>query len=112
MTTSVNTKKTANNTSYSCAICGSEHESVEARNACEAKCIKERKAAEKLMRKRKLEEEKDARKKEIDALYELLNEKIKNYVKDYGSIRLNRSVKYDNNFNCTTLSDLFNFWSL
>jgi hypothetical protein len=95
---------------YPCAICGAEHESVEARNTCEAKCIKKLRETEELMRKQKLEEEKDARKKEIDALYELLNEKIKNYVKDYGSIRLNRSVKYD--VNCPTLSDLFNFWSL
>lgn len=94
---------------YPCAICGSAHESIEARNACETKCIQERKAADELARKQKLEEEKNARKQEIDALYELLNEKIKNYVKDYGSIRLNKSVKYD--VNCPTLSDLFNFWS-
>ena len=107
MTTNVNST-----TSYFCAICGLEHESVEARNVCEAKCIKELKAAEELMRKQKLEEEKDTRKKEIDALYVLINEKIKSYVKDYGSIRLNRSVKYDDNCNCPTLSDLFNFWSL
>ena len=112
MTTNVNVKKNTDKTSYSCAICGSEHESIEARHACETKCIKERRDAEELMRKQKLEEEKDVRKKEIDAMYILLNEKIKNYVKDYGSIRLNRSHKYDNNFNCPTLSDLFNFWSL
>lgn len=105
MTTNVNKKK-----SYSCAICGTEHESIEARNTCEAKCIKEHKAAEELMKKQKLEEEKDARKKEIDALYVQLNEKIKNYVKDYGSIRLNRTAKYDSY--CPTLSDLFSFWSL
>lgn len=111
MTTSVN-KKNASCTSYSCAICGSKHESVEARNTCEAKCIKERKEAEELIQKQKLEEIKDARKEEINTLYEVLNEKIKSYVKDYGSIRLNRSVKYDNNCNCQTLSDLFNFWSL
>ena len=57
-------------------------------------------------------QEKDARKKEIDAMYAHLNEKIKDYVKDYGSIRLNRAVKYDGDFYCHTLSDLFNFWSL
>lgn len=109
MTTNVN-KKNDKKVSYSCAICGAEHESIEARHACETKCIKERRDAEELMRKQKLEEEKDTRKAEIDALYVQLNEKIKSYVKDYGSIRLNRSVKYDNNF--PTLSDLFNFWSL
>ena len=108
MTTNVN-KKTADKTFYSCAICGTEHESIEARNTCEAKCIKNRKAAEELMRKQKLEEEKEARKNEIEAMYTHLNEKIKNYVKDYGSIRLNRTVKYDSN--CPTLSDLFSFWS-
>ena len=106
------TTNISNNTSYFCAICGAKHESVEARHACETKCIKERKVAEELMRKQKLEEEKDSRKKEIDALYLELNEKIRDYVKDYGSIRLNRSAKYDNNFNCPTLSDLFSFWSL
>jgi hypothetical protein len=111
MATKVNVNK-AGKTFYSCAICGSEHEYIEARNTCEAKCIKELRAAEELMKKQKLEEEKDARKKEIDDLYELINEKIKSYVKDYGSIRLNRAVRYDNNFNCPTLSDLFNFWSL
>ena len=109
MTTNVN-KKTSDKTSYFCAICGSEHESIEARNTCETKCIKERRAAEEFMRKQKLEEEKDARKKEIDAMYTLLNEKIKSYVKDYGSIRLNRAAKYDGG--CPTLSDLFNFWSM
>ena len=94
---------------YSCAICGAVHETIEERNVCETKCIKERRAAEELMRKQKLEEEKEARKNEIEAMYVLLNEKIKDYVKDYGSIRLNRTVKYDNN--CPTLSDLFSFWS-
>ena len=108
MIVSVNTDKLI----YPCAICGTEHDSIEARHACETKCIKERRDAEELMRKQKLEEERDARKAEIDAMYVHLNEKIKSYVKDYGSIRLNRSVKYDNNFNCPTLSDLFNFWSL
>lgn len=105
MTTNVNKKK-----SYSCAICGTEHESIEERHACETKCIKERRVSEELMKKKKLEEEKDSRKKEIDAIYAHLNEKIKDYVKDYGSIRLNQSVKYDSNF--PTLSNLFNFWSL
>ena len=108
MTTNVNTDKLI----YCCAICGSEHESVEARNSCEAKCIKERKEAEELMRKQKLEEEKDTRKKEIEALYGLINEKIKSYIKDYGSISLNRSIKSNSNFNYPALSDLFNFWSL
>ena len=102
-------KKNDHIISFPCAICGTEHESVEERNVCESKCIKERREAEELMRKQKLEEEKDARKKEIDAIYALLNEKIKDYVKDYGSIRMNRAVKYDGN--CPTLSDLFNFWS-
>jgi hypothetical protein len=110
MITATNIDKLADNTGYLCAICGTEHESVEARHACETKCIKERKAAEELMRKQKLEEEKEARKKEIDAMYAHLNEKIKEYVKDYGSIRLNRAIKYDGY--CPTLSDLFNFWSL
>ena len=108
MPTNVN-KKTADKTFYSCAICGTEHESIEARNICEAKCIKERRAAAELIRKQQLEEEKNARKQEIEAMYVHLNEKIKDYVKDYGSIRLNRTVKYDGN--CPTLSDLFSFWS-
>ena len=109
MTTNVN-KKNIDKKSYSCAICGTEHESIEARNVCETKCIKVHRAEEERMRKQKLEEEKDARKKEIDAIYAHLNEKIKEYVKDYGSIRLNRAVKYDGY--CPTLSDLFSFWSL
>ena len=109
MTTHVDGKKATDKTFYSCAICGTEHESIEARNVCEAKCIKERRAAEELMRKKRLEEEKDARKNEIEAMYVHLNEKIKDYVKDYGSIRLNRTVKYDSN--CPTLSDLFSFWN-
>lgn len=110
MTTHVDGKKATDKTFYSCAICCTEHESIEARNVCEAKCIKERRAAEELMRKQKLEEEKETRKNEIEAMYVHLNEKIKDYIKDYGSIRLNRTVKYDNN--CPTLSDLFTFWSL
>lgn len=112
MTTNVNKKCTNKPIFYSCAICGAEHESIEERNLCETKCIKEIKEAEELAKKQKLEEEKNARKKEIDELYVLINEKIKSYVKDYGSIRLNQSVKYDNNLKCPTLSDLFNFWSL
>ena len=109
MIQNVNVNRVIQNTSYFCAICGAEHESIEARHACETKCIKERKEAEELMKKQKLEEEKNARKEEIDTLYALLNEKIKSYVKDYGSIKMNRAVKYDGNF--PTLSDLFNFWS-
>ena len=108
----VDTKKSTDKLIYSCAICGAEHESVEERNVCEAKCIKELKDAEELMRQQKLEEEKNTRKEEIESMYALLNEKIKDYVKDYGSIKLSRSVKYDNNFKYPTLSDLFNFWSL
>jgi hypothetical protein len=109
MTINVN-KNTVDKKLYSCAICGTEHESIEARNTCEAKCIKERRVAEELMRKQKLEEEKDARKQEIEAMYVHLNEKIKDYVKDYGSIRLTRTVNHDGY--CPTLSDLFSFWSL
>lgn len=109
MTTNVN-KKNTEKKYYACAICGTEHESIEARHDCEAKCIQEHRVAEELMKKQKLEEEKNARKEEIDAMYAHLNEKIKNYVKDYGSIRLNRTIKHDDY--CPTLSDLFRFWSL
>lgn len=75
-------------TYYKCGVCGKSHSTLEDRNACEAKCLKARKEAEVALKKQKLEEEKAKRMDEIDAAIKHLQELFKDYINDYGSIKL------------------------
>lgn len=99
----------ANKTEYVCGICGKSYDNIADRIACETKCLDDRTKAEEAMRKQKLELEKDARKKEIETMYDDLHKAISEYVKDYGVIRLHNCSKHENDF--PTLSSLFDFWS-
>ena len=83
-------------TGYICGICGKSHEDIVSRANCEIECYKRIEAAEKAAAEVKKAEEKEARRMEIVALIDEINELskrrdelIRAYIKDYNSIKLN-----------------------
>lgn len=72
---------------YTCAICGHEYDHLEDRNACETKCLRERKEAEEKRKQEALNKTRAARKKEVDEAYERYAELLSKYVQDYGYCR-------------------------
>lgn len=69
---------------YTCDICGKIYDTVEERNACETKCLADRKKAEAKRKEEELRKIKETRKKEIEMAYDHYNELLKTYIKDYG----------------------------
>lgn len=80
---------------YVCAICGREYKTIDERVECETKCLKARYEAEELKRKQILEEEKELRRLEIEDKYDELMTLIRDYMKNYGTLKL-RSRDEDN----------------
>ena len=110
---SIKDEVTKNDAMYACAICNKKHSNIADRIACETKCLEERNKAEEVMKKQKLELEKQARMKEIELMYEKLNDLISAYVEDYGYIKLNTRHNTNCNCDCTpSLTRLFDFWSM
>ena len=110
---SIKDEVTKTNITYACAICNKKYANLADRIACETKCLEERNKAEEAMKKQKLELEKQARMKEIELMYEELNELISAYAEDYGYIQLATRYKTDCDCNCApTLSRLFDFWRM
>lgn len=70
---------------YTCDVCGKIYDTVEERNACETKCLADRKKAEAKRKEEELRKIKETRKKEIEMAYDHYNELLKTYIKDYGS---------------------------
>lgn len=70
---------------YTCDVCGKTYDTVEERNACETKCLADRKKAEAKRKEEELRKVKETRKKEIEMAYDHYNELLKAYIKDYGS---------------------------
>ena len=76
---------------YFCGICGKPHNTIQERNACETKCIKEKEQEEAALKRQMLDKEKQKRKDEIDIKCQEIEDLIHNYVKDYGAINLSNS---------------------
>lgn len=93
---------------YKCAICGKEYETIEDRSKCEIACIEKVKAKAEAEKKKRLEEEKNVRKADIEKKYIELNELVKSFIKDYGSIKIHSTNPIDS---FPTLSKLFDFWA-
>ena len=86
---------------YVCGICGKSYEDIVSRAQCEIECYKKIEAAEKAAAEAKKAEEKEVRRAEIVALIEEINKLaskrdhlIKEYMKDYNSIKLNFNSPY------------------
>lgn len=79
---------------YKCGICGSVYETIDERVACETECLAERRAVEEALKKKELEETRKARMEEIENVNAKLNELVRDFIKDYGTIKLSNC--YDN----------------
>ena len=71
-------------TTYTCAICGAEHNNVLDRATCEMECTKRIAAEAKKAEEAKKQEEKNDRKAEVDAAFQRLHSLMTQYVNDYG----------------------------
>lgn len=77
--------KTCNKPSYTCAICGTEHISIQDRANCEMACLKKLREEEKMAAEAKKKAEKAARKAEVDEALKKFAKLAEAYTKDYGS---------------------------
>lgn len=102
------TNKITNNI-YTCGVCNKSFETIEGRNAHEAKCLADRKKTQAALEKKKLEEKKSTRKAEIEKKYKELATLVNDYCKDYGSLQLGESRYFDDN-NFPALSKLLGWW--
>lgn len=79
---------------YYCAVCGTPHETIENRVACETKCLADAKKKAELM---KLKKEAEAREKSekaaLDAL-DVAENALKEYFKEYERLAINKSYPY------------------
>jgi transcription elongation factor Elf1 len=95
---------------YVCGICGKPYSTIEERMACEKKCYDERKAAIEALKKQRLEEERETRKAEIETKTEELNELIRKFIKDYGSLNLENYITLDRVGNLFNFDKMFGEW--
>lgn len=70
---------------YRCGVCNHEYETLEERNVCETKCIKERKEAEANLHRQKLEEEKKKYDEEITAKFNELKKLVHTFSRKFQS---------------------------
>lgn len=68
---------------YKCAVCGNEHNTIEARIACETVCLKKQKEEARLLAEKRKYEEKVTRKKEVEKAIQNALELIAKYEDDY-----------------------------
>lgn len=96
--------------SYRCGVCGKSFETLEGRNACEAKCLKDRAKAEEALKKQKLEEEKIKSKNEIEAKYKELTAMVREHLNKFGSLQIGERNLFDDDA-FPTISKILN-WRL
>ena len=79
---------------YTCAICGKEYDTIEARAKCESKCLAdEKKKAEAMKAKKKIEERERYKKTVLDALNSA-EEALKVYFSEYEGLILDKNNPY------------------
>ena len=72
-------------TIFKCGICQKVYSDVEERMHCEAKCLQERKDAERRLEARRLLEEQKTRQQEVSDSYRKYVELREAYLNDYGT---------------------------
>lgn len=80
-------------TTYKCAICGTEHTSIQDRSNCEMTCLKKKAEAEKAAAEAKKKAEKDARQQEVSAALDNALTLVNKFIEDYGSYQYNGKMK-------------------
>ena len=79
---------------YICGICGAEHEHIEDRIACETKCLEARKEVEKQKARDEFNKRCDESAKAIDEALIVADTMIKNHLKEFEKLSLNRNYYY------------------
>ena len=74
---------------YCCALCGTEHESIEERAKCELECVTRVKAAEAKAKEEEKKAAKDARQQEVTAALDNSFSLVNKFIEDYGSYEYN-----------------------
>lgn len=80
--------------SYICALCGTTHESIEARNECETKCLKQRKLEEETRKRNEEMEQHNNSKKEIEEILDKADKMIQEHLSKYNHLSLTRNYYY------------------
>ena len=80
-------------TTYKCAICNTEHASIQDRSNCEMACLKKQAEAEKAAAEAKKKAEKDARQQEASAAVDNAITLVNKIIEDYGSFQYNGKLK-------------------
>ena len=79
---------------YICAICGTPHETVDARAECETKCIKKRNEEEAKLKINKEKEERLKNEKEINELLNKADTMLRDHLNKYETFAMVRSYYY------------------
>lgn len=101
-----NVRKTKNNNKlknnatetpkYTCAVCGRNYDTVESRIKCESSCLAELKEVEQKLKEEKLNADKKERYEHIKQSLSSVNDEVKAYLNDYGSIYIDTNYYYLN----------------
>lgn len=99
-------------TTYKCAICGTEHTSIQDRSNCEMTCLKKKAEAERAAAEAKKKAEKDARQQEVSAALDNALTLVNKFIEDYGSYQYSGRMKDLNIANLDFLPSklLHHFW--
>lgn len=82
------------NTYYRCALCNTAHETIEARNDCETKCLKKQKLEEETRKRNEEMEQCNNSKKEIEEILDKADKMIQAHLSKYSSLSLTRNYYY------------------
>ena len=99
-------------TTYKCAICNTEHASIQDRINCETTCLKKQAEAERIAAEAKKKAEKDVRQQEVSAAIDNTLALVNKFIEDYGSYQYNGKTKDLNIANLDFLPSklLHHFW--
>jgi hypothetical protein len=82
------------NVYYTCALCGTQHDTIEARNNCESKCIAKHKQEDEIRKRNEEEKKRNDSRKEIEEILDKADKMIQDHLKEYESLSLTRSYYY------------------
>lgn len=79
---------------YLCAVCGTPHDTIEARNNCESKCIAKHKQENEIRKRNEEAEKRNNSKKEIEEILDKANKMIHEHLNKYETLSLSRNYYY------------------
>lgn len=79
---------------YTCAICGTEYETIEERAACESACIADKQRREELLQLKKESEAREASEQSALDAIDVAEEAVKKHFQKYKYLTLNKNHPY------------------